>query len=113
MKKTLLALTLVAAVVVSVGAYSPLDGYVNMFTGVVNDLTRVVCDLVEVVKNVVGVAAVLVLVLAGANYVYHSNNPQERKAAKDRIIHVIIGLCIVLIAKTFVDEIIEMANYCP
>jgi hypothetical protein len=100
---------------VSAAGSSPTDEKIELFQTMIKDLASVMCDLARVVTAVVGVIAVTLIVLAGAQYVFSADNPQEREEAKERVIQIIIGLAIVIIVKVFVDWIADrmhVTGYC-
>ena len=73
---------------------------------IVGPLTSVICDLYDVVLYVSGMIAALVFVMSGVKWVASMDDPGSRKAAKDTMIHAIVGLIIVVIAKELVNAVI-------
>jgi len=73
---------------------------------IIAPLTSVICDLYDVILYISGMIAGLVFVMAGVKWVGSMDDPGARKQAKDTMIHAIVGLIIVIIAKTLVEVIL-------
>jgi len=69
-------------------------------------VSKVVCDIFNAFVAIVTGVAVLVFVLAGVKWTASENDPGARKAAKDAMIHAIVGMIIVVVSYTVVKMVI-------
>ncbi|VVB51036.1 TrbC/VIRB2 family protein [uncultured archaeon] len=74
-------------------------------TGILYPLVGAICTLYYVVTEVAGYAATIVLAYAAAKWVISGDDPGQRKAAKEMIIHVLIGLALLTSATEIVKGI--------
>ncbi len=65
-------------------------------------LWYVFCLLVRILEGVAVIAAAIMIAIAGIKWI-GSDSPEERKRAKSRILHTIVGLAIVIIAFSLAD----------
>lgn len=75
----------------------------------VNDnrnLMTVIQGIVNVAIGVIGIAAVVVIVMAGQRYITAQGDPGKLKMAKDMILWGIIGLVVALLAYAIVNFIV-------
>jgi ABC-type phosphate transport system permease subunit len=64
---------------------------------IVSTIGTIICSFYTIFMYIaVGIAA-LVMVLAGIKWIASENDPGARKAAKDAILHAIVGLIIIMI----------------
>ena len=69
--------------------------------------STVICDLYKGLVAIVTGIAVLVFVLAGVKWTASENDPGARKAAKDAMIHAVVGMIIVAVSYTVVQSVIN------
>ncbi|MDD5111991.1 MAG: TrbC/VirB2 family protein [Candidatus Altiarchaeota archaeon] len=67
---------------------------------------NVVCGFYDVFKSIATGVAAVVMVIAGVKWVASENDPGARKAAKDTMVHAIVGLIIV----TIVSDVIRLVG---
>jgi len=67
-------------------------------------VSSVICGFYDAFKAIATGIAALVMVIAGVKWVASENDPGARKAAKDAMIHAIVGLIII----TLIGSIIGM-----
>ncbi|MDD5111869.1 MAG: TrbC/VirB2 family protein [Candidatus Altiarchaeota archaeon] len=72
---------------------------------IIAPMTTAICRIYGLIKNVAGAIAALVITIAGFKWVGSSDDPGVRKAAKDNIIHALIGMLIIVIATDIVQLI--------
>ena len=65
-----------------------------------------VLRIYNLVKYAATFIAVIVLVLAGANYIMSGSDPKRREGAKNMVMYVLIGLAIIWAAPLVVDFIV-------
>lgn len=74
--------------------------------GVISTPIRtIVCMLKDALVNIAGTLAALVFIIAAIKWIWSMDDPGKRKAAKDTMVHALIGLFIVAIADTIVSAI--------
>ena len=82
----------------------PLPGSGNSGTGGAN-------SAVPVIKNIVfaifGITAVLIIVIAGFQYILSQGDSQKVARAKDTIIYAVVGLIITMISYSIVTFVID------
>ncbi len=66
----------------------------------------IITKIANIVAIIVGVAAVIVIVIAGIQYMLSTGDPSKVSRAKDAIIYAVIGLVVVVLARTLVVFII-------
>jgi hypothetical protein len=76
-------------------------GYTELSTPVRN----VMCGIFDGFKIIAGGLGTLVFVVAGVQWIYNADDPGKRKAAREIMVHVIIGLIIVGIADQFAEAV--------
>ncbi|MFH1126303.1 MAG: TrbC/VirB2 family protein [Candidatus Altiarchaeota archaeon] len=69
-------------------------------------VSSVLCGFYNAFKSIATGIAALVMVLAGVKWVASENDPGARKAAKDAMIHAVVGLMII----TLIGTVINMAG---
>lgn len=62
--------------------------------------------VLQIVFVIAGAVAVIVVVVAGLNYVISSGDPQKTAKAKDTILYALIGLAIAVLSFTIVTFVI-------
>lgn len=60
----------------------------------------------QIVFALAGVVAVIVIILAGINYILSAGDPQKTAKAKDTILYALIGLAVALLANIIVTFVI-------
>ena len=61
------------------------------------DIVPLITDSMQIFMYVIGIAAVIVMIVAGMLYVYSTGDPGKTKAAKDAIVYAAIGLVVALV----------------
>ncbi|MBO4812767.1 hypothetical protein J5491_01310 [Candidatus Saccharibacteria bacterium] len=70
------------------------------------DLEQAVLQIINVVIGVLGLAAVVVIIIGGINYMMSSGDTTKVKKAKDTILYGVIGLVICVLAFAIVNFVI-------
>ncbi|MDD5111871.1 MAG: hypothetical protein PHG85_04955 [Candidatus Altiarchaeota archaeon] len=83
-----------------------MDAATTFVDTVTSKVSTVVCGFYLVFKSIATGVAAVVMVLAGVKWVASENDPGARKAAKDTMIHAIVGLIIV----TIVSDVIALVG---
>ncbi len=66
--------------------------------GVLNALACLICRVFNLIFYITSAIAALVIIVAGVKWIGSGDDPSARGAAKNTIVHAIIGLIIVLVA---------------
>lgn len=74
------------------------------------NLNDTVASVINILSIVVGIAAVLVIILAGFRYITSGGNDQAIVAARKTLIYAIIGLLIVALAQVIVQFVLKAAT---
>jgi len=82
------------------------------YTGISAPVRDILCGMWDGFKLVAAALAALVFVAAGVQWIYNADDPGKRKAAKDIMIHVIIGLIIIGISNEFAKTISSTFQGC-
>jgi hypothetical protein len=69
---------------------------------IVSPLTEMLCDLYDLFVYIASGVAAVVMGIAGLKWVGSENDPAARKQAKETIVHAIIGLILVIVARQLV-----------
>jgi len=65
------------------------------YQGISTPVIAILCGLWDGFKLIAGALATLVFIVAGVQWIYNADDPSKRKAAKEIMVHVIVGLIIV------------------
>lgn len=107
MKKQILALALLASIMafplVSADPFNQTISPEDQAT--FDHILEPVLKIYNLVKYVATFIAVIVLLLAGANYIMSGSDPQKREGAKSMVMYVLIGLVIIWAAPLVVSFI--------
>lgn len=68
-------------------------------------ITSIICEIFSAVISITGALAAAVFMIAGIKWVASRDDAGARNAARTTMIHAIVGLIIVLLAKTVVGGI--------
>jgi len=68
-------------------------------------ISNIVCAFYGAFKDIATGVAALIMVLSGIRWVASENDPGARKAAKDSMIHALVGLILI----TFINDLIPLA----
>ena len=81
---------------------------INLPNKVTNDsaLNDRITIVLQIVFGVLGAVAVLIIVIAGLQYVLSGGDPQKTSRAKDTILYAAIGLVVAVMAFTIVTFVI-------
>src|SRR5581483_11907527 len=82
----------------------------NCNTQPTGDLNDTITSIVNVLTVVVGVAAVIMIIVAGLRYVASAGNPEGAKNARNTILYAVIGLVIVAVAQLIVHFVINKTS---
>lgn len=74
--------------------------------GATTDLTANVGNIINILIGVIGVAAVIMLIIGGFQYVFSAGNEKGTKAGKDTILYAIIGIVVALLAFAIVNFVL-------
>jgi cytochrome bd-type quinol oxidase subunit 2 len=66
--------------------------------------------IINFLAILVGVAAVIMIIIAGLKYIASGGNAEKVKSAKNTLIYAIIGLVLVALAETIVHFVLTEAN---
>ncbi|MEO6513585.1 MAG: pilin [Candidatus Saccharimonadales bacterium] len=72
-------------------------------------LNGVITNVINILSAVIGVAAVIMIILAGFKYITSGGDPSGVKSAKDSLIYAIVGLLVVALAQTIVRFVLHAA----
>jgi hypothetical protein len=72
-------------------------------------LNGVVAAIINILSVVIGIAAVVMIILAGFKYITSGGDPSGVKSAKDSLIYAIVGLVVVAMAQTIVRFVLHAA----
>lgn len=91
--------------------YTEPSGYPSVRPSIVNsdasgNLTTTVIAIINGVIGVLGLAAVVIIIIGGINYMTSSGEAAKVKKAKDTILYGIIGLIICILAFAIVNFVI-------
>lgn len=70
-------------------------------------ISNVVCAIAGALVLIATAVAAVVMVLAGIKWTASENDPGARKAAKDAMIHAIVGLIIISIIQAVINVVIS------
>lgn len=70
-------------------------------------LNGVITAVLNILSAVIGVAAVVMIILAGFKYITSGGDPSGVKSAKDSLIYAIVGLLVVAMAQTIVRFVLH------
>ncbi len=80
---------------------------VDKSSGKKDPITSTVQKAVTVVATITGVAAVIVMIVAGISYITSTGDPTKVNNAKNTIIYALIGLIVVILARTIIIFVIN------
>lgn len=72
-------------------------------------LNGVITAVLNILSTVIGVAAVVMIILAGFKYITSGGDASGVKSAKDSLLYAIIGLVVVAMAQTIVRFVLHAA----
>jgi hypothetical protein len=75
-------------------------------------IKTIACTFAAALIYIAAALAALVFVLAGANWIYSQDDAGKRKAARDTMVHCIIGLIIIVLANTVVKSLSSKFENC-
>jgi hypothetical protein len=108
---------LVFAVAAPVSAQTAKDAVcdgINIGGGQCNDngggLEKVITLVIKIISIVAGVAAVIMIVLAGLRYITSGGDSSKVAGAKTAIIYAIVGLVIVILSQVIVRYVVSSAT---
>ncbi|MBM3309526.1 MAG: hypothetical protein FJY77_04660 [Candidatus Altiarchaeales archaeon] len=81
------------------------DGAIDIPASVKKVVRPVLCDIYGGFRDIATGVAAVVMVIAGVKWTASENDPGARKAAKDAMIHAIVGLLLLNV----IDVVINMA----
>jgi hypothetical protein len=89
----------------AVAAASLAAGYASAAVNVATVIKGVICSLIGDVIQLAWALAILMFIYGGAKYAYSADDPGGRKQAKSIAINAMIGMMIVGVAKTLIENI--------
>jgi len=75
-------------------------------------VSNVVCAFYTAFKSIATGIAALVMVIAGVKWVASENDPGARKAAKDAMIHAVVGLIIITLIGSIIGMFGDLGDLC-
>lgn len=69
-------------------------------------INETIATIVNLLSAAVGVAAIIMIIVAGFRYVTSAGNPESAKSAKNTILYAIIGLIVVALAQILVHFVL-------
>ncbi|MBP9827258.1 hypothetical protein KBC99_02140 [Candidatus Saccharibacteria bacterium] len=117
LSRLLTALVLTAVLALAVSPAPALAADCNTINGIANGaecgntgrgptLTGGIKTAVNTMLFVLGIASVIVIIVAGYQYVFSAGNPQSTARAKDTILYAVIGLVVAILAYAIVNFVI-------
>ncbi len=76
-------------------------------------VNNLIATVINVFSFVVGVAAVIMIMVAGFKYITSSGDSASASSAKNTILYAIVGLVVVLFAQVIVRFVLHKATICP
>jgi hypothetical protein len=70
----------------------------------------VILNAANVVSYVAGVAAVIILIVAGIRYVTSGGDPGNAKSARDTVMGAVIGLIVIVLARSLIIYVVNKLN---
>lgn len=70
------------------------------------EINSTIEDAINILSSVVGVAAVIMIIVAGIKYITASGDPGSIKSARNTVIYAIVGLLIVAVSQTIVKYVV-------
>lgn len=67
-------------------------------------------NIVDLLSIIVGIAAVIMIIVAGFRYITSAGNQESVKSAKNTLIYAVIGLVIVALAQIIVAFVLDQAT---
>ncbi len=114
MKKFLLSLVLTLAVAAPLIALAQTSGPIDSGTTVLpNPLGNAVTPaelaarVINILLGVVGIAALVVFVYGGVQYMFSGGNSQKVQSAKDTIVYATLGIAIILASRSLLQFIMK------
>lgn len=71
----------------------------------INDIWLIVAAIIEILLRVAGIAAIILVIWGGAQYMTSQGEPDKTNKAKTTIMNALIGLLIAILAAAIVDFI--------
>lgn len=82
--------------------YLPCNGDVPGITNI-NDVWLIVAAIVEILLRVAGLAAIILVIYGGFQYMTSQGEPAETTKAKNTILNAIVGLAISILAASIIS----------
>lgn len=105
-KKNRIVLSAAAAILLSTHA-AAIDYY-----GISMPVRAILCGVWDGFKIIAAALATLVFVVAAVQWIYNAGDPGKRKAARDIMVHVIVGLIVVGISNELANAISDTFKGC-
>lgn len=78
-----------------------------------DNLNHVLTTVINIFSVIVGVAAVIMIVMAGFRYITSGGSQEKVTSAKNTIMYAVIGLIVVALAQVIVQFVLEKATQPP
>jgi len=100
-------ITYLVAVLLLAGAFTQLASAGPISPTIISDpIKTIACTFARALIWIGTALAVLVFVLAGVQWIYAQDDASKRKAARDTMIHCVIGLIIIALANNVVKDLV-------
>lgn len=73
-------------------------------------LQSTIADVFTIVFGILGALSVLIITIAGLQYIFSSGDPAKTAKAKDTIMYAVIGLVVAIFAVTIINFVIKEAT---
>lgn len=70
----------------------------------------ILTTLINILSIIVGIAAIIIIMLAGLRFITSGSNPQDVTNARERVIYAIVGLIVATLAQIIVRFILGKVN---
>lgn len=75
-----------------------------------SDVTNFIGSIVEIVSVVTGVAAIIMLLIAGFKYITSGGDSGKISSAKNTLIYAMVGIAVAVLAQVIVNFVIGVSN---
>lgn len=87
------------------GGQADSQGKCTPIIGGINDIWLVVAAVIEILLRIAAMAAVIIIIYAGVQYVTSQDSPETTKQARSTIINALIGLALAVMAAVIIEFI--------
>lgn len=72
-----------------------------------NPVTGVILRVINLIAILAGIAAVIIIIIAGISYILSGGDPSKVNNAKNTIIYAVIGLVVIAVGRTLIAFVIN------